>query len=154
MRDLENRKLISSARLVAKATVHCASVISDDDKNSNSDGNEEGTNEAGSCSDAGCLEGNNRRIVNHSARVEGEMYRFWGISKASDEAQRRLNEKKIEGEERLLDADERMREADRTERHRERYEERHERAKEWETRDGMELEKFRMMMDMMTGNRD
>lgn len=146
IREREAKKLDAGARIVAMATRDGPVVLSDDDgdeeNDAGSDGVERKDGKNGSCKKK------KRRIVNHGQMYEGEMERFGSLLKEGEEAQRQLDEEKLNLEKRKFEAEENRRKEERADRRREREEERKERMEEREARDRLELQKFKLMMDM------
>lgn len=91
--------------------------------------------------------------MNHGARFEGEMDPFGVIMKERDETQVRLEEKKLAFEELRLKTEKEIRDEDRMERRSEIKVERQEMEKDRESRERVEIRKFKMMMDMLKDTR-
>lgn len=146
VKEREDRKLAAGAAVVAKATR--VEVIE-------SDGESVTTSDRVSTGSGGVVQKRKRRRSgSYAAQMDSEMDRFTSVLKEGDTAQRRLDERRLSLEERRLSFDTDKDAADREDRRRERDEERKERREERESRDRLELEKFKLMMDMLKSERD
>lgn len=148
VQEKKKRKLEAGARVVERAMNSDAIVSSEEDENSERDSGNGDEAERG-----GDSLRKRRCTVSHSEQMKGGVDRFNAVLKHGDEAHRTLQEKSLAVEKRKLDAAERKRAAHRKERGTERKEDRKERAEERESRKRLEMETFRMMMEMMMNYR-
>lgn len=149
----EQRKLVAGARIVDKAMSAAAVISSGDEGQGSSDadgarGSDEEHNGTSMEKGSGSAKKKKRRL-NHGARFEGEMDRFGALLREGDQAQRDLDEKKLLLEERRMEMEERRRLEEREERRLEREADREERAADRVSRERVELEKFKLMMEML-----
>lgn len=87
--------------------------------------------------------------MNHEKRFDGEMDRFEKLLVQSNLVQRKLEERNMSLKEIKMVSDEQICSADRRERQREREQDRQQRKEELENRDRIEMEKFKIFMNMM-----
>lgn len=149
----DKKTLEAGARVLSKFISSGEVVLSDDEDGSSVDGSSNGEREGDAGGDRVEMGRKKKRVVNHGLRFEGKMDKFDNMLTESGKAQRGMEAKKMGMEEGKMDTKERMRRADREERRVERQEERQERAEERESRDKLEIETFRMIIEMLKETR-
>lgn len=149
----EQRKLAAGARIVERSMSADAGTDEGSEDNSEAEretGSDVGEDVVSARRGAGSVKGKRRR-VNHGAKFEGEMDRFGALLRDGDRAQRDLDEKKLALEERRIELEEKRRMEEREERRLDREAEREERTADRASRNQVDIEKFKMMMDILKG---